>query len=261
MLHNGPLTHQQRLWVTLSAAPPGALLGGLSAAAFDGLKGLDDDHVTVVVPGDSQGVPKRAASLPLEWNVAWRWSRKLDPADVRVAAVPPRTRLPRSLIDAASERVSPKRSRVIILAGVQQRLLLTSALWDALSRRGNCRNRRIIVESILDAEGGIQSLPEHEFDVIRRRLHLPEPARQRILQRRDRRYYLDVEWPQYGVRVEIHGIPHSYVQNWDSDLLRQNDISIEGGGLLIFSSHAIRHLETVVDRQLLSMFRSRGWVS
>jgi hypothetical protein len=259
VMHNGPLTDDQRLWVTLTAAPSGSLLGGLAAARYDGLLGLCPYNLTVVTPGHCHGAPRSAAAVPADWNVAWRWSTKLGDADVNDGAVPPRTRLARSLIDAASERVAAKRSRVIILAGVQQRLLVTAALWDALSRRGPCRNRRIIVVSILDAEGGIQSLPEQEFDVIRRGLHLPEPKRQRVLRRRDGRYYLDADWPDFGIRVEIHGIPHSYVQNWDSDLLRQNDITIEGGGLLIFSSHAIRHLRPVVGRQLLSLFRSRGW--
>lgn len=258
--HNGPLTDEQRLWVTLAASPPGALLGGLSAARYDGLTGIAPDQLTIVTPGHCRGAPRSAAAVPADWNVSWRWSTKLSAADVNDRVVPPRTRLARSLVDAASERVAPKRSRVIILAGVQQRLVLTGALWDALSRRGRCRNRRIIVESILDAEGGIQSLPEQEFDVIRRGLHLPEPARQRVLRRRDGRYYLDADWPDYAIRAEIHGIPHSYVQNWDSDLLRQNDITIEGGGLLLFSSHAIRHLQPVVGHQLLSLFRSRGWL-
>ena len=259
VLHNGPLTADQRLWIALTASPPGSVVGGLAAAGYDGLTGLRPDHLTIVVPGRSQGVPRHAASLPAEWNIAWRWSNKLGPEDVNTGAIPPRTRLARSLLDAASERVSPRRSRVIILAGIQQRLLRTEMLWDALSRRGKCRNRRIIVESILDAEGGIQSLPEHEFDLIRRRLRLPAPARQRVLRRPDGRYYLDIEWSEYRIRVEIHGIPHSYVQNWDNDLLRQNDITIQGGGLLIVSSYAIRHIAQVVDRQLLAMFQSRGW--
>ncbi len=116
----------------------------------------------------------------------------------------------------------------------------------------------MIAESSRDADGGIQSLPEHEFDVLRRRLHLPEPRRQRILRRRDGRYFLDAEWPQFGVRVEIHGIPHSHVGNWDDDLLRQNDLVAEGG-LLIFSSYAVRHRQDRIAAQLLAVFRRRGW--
>lgn len=257
--HNGPLTDAQRMWVALLSAPGGTLLHGLSAAAHDGLTGLSPDALTFVLPGAARDPRKNPLRLPDDWPVQLRWSTKLGPEDVNDRAVPPRTRLPRSIVDAASERVAERRARVIVLACVQQRLLRTPALWDALSRRGRCRNRAIIVESIRDAEGGIESLPEREFDLIRRARHLPEPHRQRVLQRPDGRYYLDSDWPQFGVRTEIHGIPHSEVRNWDSDLLRQNDINIEGGGLLVFSSYAVRHLQQRAGEQLERMFRSRGW--
>ena len=78
-----------------------------------------------------------------------------------------------------------------------------------------------------------------DFDRIRHGRGLPEPHRQTVFRRRDGRYYLDADWPIWGVRVEIHGIPHSFVANWDQDLLRQNDIAI-AGGLLVFSSYAVR---------------------
>lgn len=256
--HNGPLTDQQRMWVALLAAPPAAMLHGLSGAVHDGLRGLDPDGLTIVIPGHSRNPANAQLNVPSEWNVSLRWSTRLQPDDVNDQAVPPRTRLPRSIVDAASERVPERRSRVIVLAAVQQRLVRTPALWDALSRRGRCRHRALIVESIRDAEGGIESLPEREFELQRRALHLPEPTRQRVLVRSDGRYYLDDDWPDFGIRVEIHGIPHSEVRQWDDDLLRQNDINIEGG-LLVFSSYAIRHLRPRVGVQLLNMFRSRGW--
>lgn len=256
--HNGPLTEAQRMWATLLSAPPGTVLHGLSAASHDGLTGLSSDSLTVVVPGSSRNPRQGQLDLLNAWDVQVRWSKKLGPEDVNPAAVPPRTRLSRSIVDAASERIPERRSRVIILATVQQRLLRTAALWDALSRRGRCRHRALIVESIRDAEGGIESLPEREFDLLRRRLRLPEPRRQQVLQRRDGRYFLDNDWPTLGIRVEIHGIPHSEVRQWDDDLLRQNDISIQGG-LLIFSSYAIRQMQRRVGPQLLEMFRRRGW--
>lgn len=258
--HNGELAPEQRIWVALLAAPPGAMLHGLSAAVHDDLKGLEPDHLAIVVPGSSRNPrPSRAAKLPEEWKVAIRWSTKLGPRDVWSQVMPPRTRLPRSIVDAASERVAERRARVIVLAAVQQRLTRPPDLWDALSRRGRCRNRVIIAQSIVDAAGGIDSLPERDFDQIRDARRLPEPTRQSVLQRRDGRYYLDAEWKRWGIRAEIHGIPHSKITNWDGDLERQNEISIEGGGLLIFSSYAIRHLGYMVGDQLERMFRSRGW--
>jgi hypothetical protein len=256
--HNGPLAPEQQMWVVLLAAPEGAMLHGLTAATHSGLKGFEPDDLAIVIPGSSRNPkPVRLRQLPIEWNVALRWSTKLGPEDVAAEAIPPRTRLPRSI--AASERVAERRSRVIVLAAVQQQLTRPSDLWDALSRRGRCRNRRIIEESIVDAGDGIESLPEHDFEQLRRARGLPEPSRQSILRRPDGRYYLDAEWAKWGIRAEIHGIPHLQVANWDRDLERQNEITITGGGLLIFSSYAIRHLASNVGDQLIRMFRSRGW--
>jgi hypothetical protein len=257
--HNGPLTTQQQIWVALFAAPPGALLHGLTAARFDGLEGFTADELGLVIPGSSYAPRRLRPGLPEEWRVRVRWSTRLGPEDVSAVAIPPRTRISRSIVDAASAWVSERRSRVLVLAAVQQRLTRVADLRDALSRRGRCRNRALIIESIQDAEGGIESLPEREFELIRRRRRLPPPQRQRILKRRDGRYFLDSDWPDFGIRAEVHGIPHSRVRNWDADLLRQNDITIAGGGLLVFSSFAIRHLPTRVGDQLETLFRSRGW--
>ena len=258
--HNGPIPLEQQTWVALLAAPPGAMLHGLTAAVHAGLKGLEPDGLAIVIPGSSRNPrPVRIRQLPTDWNVAVRWSTKLGPEDVALGAIPPRTRVPRSIIDAASERVAPRRSRVLVLAAVQQQLTRPPDLWDALSRRGRCRNRAIIAESIVDAAGGIDSLPEHDFEQLRRVRRMPEPTRQSVLRRPDGRYYLDAEWINLAIRAEIHGIPHSKVANWDRDLERQNEITIAGGGLLIFSSYAIRHLAGTVGDQLERMFRSRGW--
>lgn len=117
----------------------------------------------------------------------------------------------------------------------------------------------MIVESILDATGGIQSLPEREFALICRHIRLPEPDRQQILRTPGGTFYLDTVWLRWGVRTEIHGIPHHNITRWDEDLMRLNDISIEGAGLLVFSSYATRHLAVRVGRQLVRMFQSRGW--
>lgn len=114
----------------------------------------------------------------------------------------------------------------MVLAAAQQHLTRPAALHDALAGRGNPRHHALILESIHDAEGGIQSLPEFDFERIRRRRRLPEPSRQSRLQRRDGHFYLDVEWRRFGAACEIHGLPHSRVGQWDADLDRANEITL-----------------------------------
>ena len=94
----------------------------------------------------------------------------------------------------------------------------------------------MIKESILDADGGIHSLPERDFELLRRKHGLPRPTRQQIVQRADGRFLLDVGWEDLGAAVEINGIPHLAVLQWDQDLMRANEIVIRGPRLIIFSS-------------------------
>jgi hypothetical protein len=185
----------------------------------------------------------------------------LSVADVHPLRLPPRTRPQRSLIDAASWSPfeAERRARAIILGGVQQRITRTRDLREALSRRGACRHRALIVESILDARGGIQSLPELDFEMIRRRRGLPEPSTQAPRRRADGKYYLDVEWRDYDAACEIHGIPHLRVLQWESDLERANEITIAGPRLLVFSSYATRRRQDRVGRQLVQLLRRGGW--
>jgi len=249
--HNGPLTPEQRREAALSRSAPGAVLGGLTALEVDGFTGFDEDRVQVVLPMGSR--------RPAESWISPHWSSMLADVDVHPTRQPRRTRTARSVVDAASWQAAPQRARAIVLAGVQQQLVNTRALRQALSRRGPCRHRALIIQSILDAAGGIQSLPERDIDQIRRRCGLPAPTRQAPVRRPDRRYYLDIAWLEYGVAVEVHGIPHLGVRQWEQDLARANEIVIQGPRLLVFSSYAIRHEPARVGDQLVRLLRRGGW--
>ncbi|WP_129670102.1 type IV toxin-antitoxin system AbiEi family antitoxin domain-containing protein [Phytoactinopolyspora endophytica] len=226
--HNGELTRKQELLVCLRAAPPGSALAGLTAAELDGLQGFKVTEVYVVIPTN--------ARPPARTGLIVKKSRVLTTDDVHPVRQPRRTRLPRSLVDSASWTPHETRARAVILAGVQQRLTRPDDLRDALSRRANCRHRVLIAESIEDAEGGIASVPEREFDQICRMFDLPEPERQAVVRRLDGRYYLDAHWPRYEVGAEVHGIQHMEILNWDADLDRQAEISARGDRVLPFTS-------------------------
>lgn len=233
VLHNSRLDRSQAVWAQLLAAPPRSCIGGLTALELDGFAGFYDDRIHLVMP---QG--QRRPRLPL---AATHWSSHLGDADVHPLRQPRRTRPARSLLDAATWSGTDARARVLLLAGVQQRLVTPNQLSDALSRRGPCPKRAVITETILDAEGGVQSLPEREFGLIIRSFRLPEPSRQLVCRRRDGRYFLDVDWQRYGVAAEVEGRHHFEVLSWDGDLDRHNEITAEGRRLLHFTSFTIRH--------------------
>ncbi len=251
MLHNGPLTDLQRLWVALFAAPMGSALGGLTAAALDGLVGFTSEVIDVLVP---QG--QRTAQLE---GARFRWSSKLEVTDVHPARRPRRTRLARSLLDSASWARSDGWARAILIAGVQQRLLTTSQLRDALQRRGHCLRHGLMTETLIDIDGGIHSVPEREFSLIVVRSGLPRPTRQVLRRRANGCYYLDAEWAEYNLAVEVQGSHHNGVIQWDADLDRHNEITAGGRRLLHVTSHSVRYRPEHVAKLIESALRAGGW--
>jgi len=251
LLHNGPPTPDQRLAVALASAARGAALAGLTALALDGFTGFSPERTQIVLPS--------GARPPSQQGLEVHWSTQLDSRDVHPLDEPCRTRPARSLIDAASWTTNERLARAIVIAGVQQGLTNTGHLRDALTRRGPCRHRALIVESILDAAGGIQSLPERDFDEICLFAGLPRPSRQRAVRGPHGRYYLDAAWDALGMSAEVHGIPHQSVQRWSADLGRANEVVISGERLLIFSSYATRRQQRTVADQLVRMAQALGW--
>lgn len=225
----------------LKFCAPDSVLGGLTALQHDGFEGFMPRRPGIVVPAASRRPDLDDAEI--------HWSEFLDDRDVHPHRRPRRTRPARSLIDAASWCDDDRYARAIVIAGIQQGLTSTRHIREALTRRGACRRRALIVESVLDAAGGIQSLPERDFGEILVLAGLPRPTRQLPVRGRDGRYYLDVHIPEIDLSIEIHGIPHLAVKKWDADLIRANEIVIAGARLLIFSSYAIRHERpTIIDQ-------------
>jgi len=249
--HNGPLTPQQHLWVALCAAPPGSVLSGATAAAQDGLRGFEDRTIHVTI--------RQGQRRPLVDGAAFRWSGQLSALDVHPLRSPPRTRTARSLLDMAADATSDRAARSVLLAGVQQRLVQPPALTEALLTRGPCLRHALILETIEDSTGGVHSVPEREFRQLVRARGLPEPARQRLLQRPDGRYYLDSDWSDYGVSVEVQGSHHHRIESWDDDLERHNAISAGGRRVMHFSSYAIRHRSGRVASLLAEALQTGGW--
>lgn len=251
VLHNGPLSERQRVWVALVSAPPGSAVGGLVAANHDGLSGFAYENVDIVVP---QG--QRRPTIP---GAVIRWSTQLGDDSVYPFRLPRRTRIERSLVDASSWSRSEGMARVLLIAGVQQRLVSTRQLRSALATRGPCQRHALIEETLIDIDGGIQSIPEREFNAIVRQRGLRAPTRQAIKQHANGKYYLDADWEEYNLGCEVHGTHHREIRQWDADLWRHNEITVSGRRLLRISSAMARHDGNRVGDLLERGLRSGGW--
>ncbi len=249
VLHNGPLSPIELDLVALASGPRRTALAGAAALRFDGFDARDRRHLVVLPAG------ARRPSSPLATP---HWSTMMDERDVHPLRSPRRTRPARSVLDAASWHPSERYARWVVIAALQAGVVDVRSLREALTRRGRCRHRAVVVASVLDAVGGIQSVPERDFAAIWNASGLPLPSRQEAVRAPNGRYYLDVWCEQLGFGAEVHGIPHLAVEQWDRDLVRANEVVIGGRRGLTFSSYAVRNHPGVVMDQLVRMARAAG---
>ena len=238
---SGPLSPDEMLWVVVLGAGTGAVLGGMSAARLDGLTGFDDGRVHVVVPASRQ------VEANLSDAAVVHRSRLLGPADVHPVRRPPRTRTPRSILDAASWMRTENGTRAVLAAGVQQRLVRAEHLAAALARRGPVPRRALIRVTLADIAGGSQALSELDFCRLTRRFGLPEPRRQALRKDKHGRVrWLDVCWERARLVVEVDGLWHMDATAWWADMRRDNELTLSGYRVLRFPAFAVRdHPEEV----------------
>jgi hypothetical protein len=242
--HSGGISETERLWIAVLGAGPQAVLGGLSAARLDGLTGFDDRATHLLLPACRQV----RTSLP---GVTVHRSRVLGPDDVHPARLPPRTRLARSLLDAAACSGSDDRARAVLAAGVQQRLARPGQLEAALGLRPRLRRHSLIATTLADIAGGAQALSELDFARLTRRYGLPAPDRQVMrLDRDGRRRWLDAYWDEAHLAVEVDGLWHMEATVWWADMRRGNDLLISGLRVLRFPAFVVRDQPGVVAAQI-----------
>jgi very-short-patch-repair endonuclease len=70
-----------------------------------------------------------------------------------------------------------------------------------------------------------------------------------------RRRYLDVEWDEYKLVIEIDGAHHADVEQWSADLDRQNEEVIGDRRVLRYSSITVRTQEERVLSQVTRAMR------
>jgi hypothetical protein len=257
---SGPPTERQLLRAVLLRAGPRSALAGLTAARLDGFKGFDDKvpfadrPIYLLVP---YGYKRRTP--PLGLNVVTHYSQRLADADVHPMRQPRRTRIARSLIDAAAWMPTDRGSMAVLAAGVQQGLVRVADLRLMADRTETLRRRKAIIETLGDIAGGSQALSELDFiRLVVRPFGLPEPSRQSARwDRRGRRRWIDAAWDDCKIAVEIDGAQHTVdpLQRWD-DMERDIGLMLNGYRTLRFPGWLVRDNPEYVAGRILEVLRT-----
>jgi hypothetical protein len=243
VLHNGPVSMNQRRWIAVLAQHEGGL-AGLTAAHEYGLNGFEEDTVHVLIAHGARPQPMPGVRLHI--------ARGFSTADLHPGRSLPTVRVERALVDAASWTVPPRRACAILAAGVQQRLTTANRLRDELASRSCGRHHRLHNLVLGDIAGGADSFAEIDFGWLTRRAGLVAPRRQTFrFDSAGRRRFLDADLG--GFFVEIDGAVHLRPLRYWDDMERQNDLLIvTGKPILRFASVAIRIAPNAVLAQLRS---------
>jgi Protein of unknown function (DUF559) len=258
VVHSGPLTDAQMLWVAIMWAGRGAALAGLTSARLQGFRGFDEkvNSIHLLLPA-----ARTARDTPPPFPVVVHYSRSLTAADIHPVRRPPQTRIARSLVDAAAWMATDRGAQAVLAAGVQQRLVRAADLAAELDRNERLHRRKLLRTAIADSGGGAHALSELDFTtLVVRHFGLPEPSRQvPRLDGQGRRRWLDVCWEEARLVVEIDGAAHlDALQYWD-DMDRSNDLTLDHHVVLRFPAWVIRDRPAYVAAKIKKALREAGY--
>lgn len=222
-LHSGPLSAESHHWAAVFQGGPRACLDGATALIASGLQRFDAVSIRVSVP---RGARIRR-STAYDIRQTRRWSAE-DIVDLGV----PRTQPAVAAVRAALWARTNREATYLLTLTVQQGLASPEAIGDKLLRIKRDRRRLLLHAVVNDLLDGARALGEIDVAKECRRRGLPEPARQVLRRDGQRRYYLDLYWPDHHLIVEVDGIHHAWAENVVGDALRQNVLALAGDTVL-----------------------------
>jgi hypothetical protein len=270
VLHRGVLTREQRWWVGVLHGDlrdiagverpddvPVVALTSLSAAEAGGLSGFETPVGHIAITHGREVEDLDAPTV----RVRVHQTRHLEKDQVHPTLAPARIRLPRAVVESASNLSigGPNRARALIAAAVQQHLVRPQELRSFAAGRLTLPGRRLLLETIDDAAGGAHSLPELEYLRALRATGLPEPTRQRKLQRSDGTWYLDNDFSEYLVTVEVNGLQHYEQLLREADDFKRTVLQISGRIVVDLSSYAVRRQKEQSMLITAEALSAHGW--
>ena len=214
----GPLGVEARRWRGIwEVGDAVAALDGVTALHHAGLTEYDDDRIHVSVKHTTE-----VASV--SGVVVHKVIRRVDDELVPVGI--PRTRPAVAAVRAAHWATSDRQAALLLVMPVQQRLCTGSQLVAAQETvRG--RTRRALIRTLVrDVADGAHSLGELDIVDACVARGLPRPARQGIRHLPGGVAYLDLEWPEARLVVEVDGAGHLRGLQMVDDSLRQNAVAL-----------------------------------
>jgi len=250
VLHNGPLDQAAKWWVAVLEVGCRAALDGVCALQAAGIKGLNDTDIVVATPKSSTPCKPKGVRV--------RETRRFRSEDVISAGIP-QMRPAVAAVHAALWAVSDRQAKLFVLMTVQQRRASPVDVAEVIATIRRHVRRRMLQGLAAELIAASQTLGELDVVEALRQRGLPPPSRQAIRKRKDGTQYLDLEWPEFRLVLEIDGIGHDAPGQPVSDWVRDLTLLAEGSNVMRLKTMAwLLDRDAVLDA-VEEVFRSRGW--
>ena len=239
------------LWVAVFEAGPRAFVDGASALLAAGLEHFEWDPIRVSVP--------RGARIRRVPGVDVRQTRRWHSSDLHPGSGVPRSRVEVAAVRAALWARSDKQAALVLTMVVQQGLTTPHLLGQEMLRVKRDRRRALLYAVVLDLLEGARSLSEAEFARECGRRGLPRPTRQSYRQTARGDSYLDAEWAEWRLVVEIDGVQHTWASSVVAEALRQNEVTLGRSTVLRLPLLGFRVSPDDFFNQIERALSAAGW--
>jgi hypothetical protein len=258
-MFTGDLARIAWLWAAMLRAGRGAILSHHSAAELDYLTDRPSAAIHVMIGSARRltGISHTCAGLTP--RIVVHHSARINQAR-HPARLPPRTRIEETTVDLTQAAASLDEALSWPIRACSRRLVTAELLLAAMEMRSKLRWRTELTAALADIGDGVHSALELRYVRGVERAHsLPRGTRQARSKVARRIRYLDNNYGEYGVAVELDGrAAHSAEARW-RDIRRDNASAVVGIITLRYGWADVTENPCMVAAELAQVLRSRGW--
>jgi hypothetical protein len=251
--HTGVPTWEQRAWAAVLHYWPAVLTHDSALRAYIGNAGWFDDgpiHVAVARHRHVVRLPGHRLSRVAHLDSGARWH-----------LAPPRMTIEDAAVDAAAEAATDFAAFEVLAEVCRSRRTTPERLAATARSRGRLRRRQWLLAMLADLTAGTCSVLERGYLAHVEQAHrLPSPRRQRTLPSRAGLRYRDVDYPRYGLVVELDGrMFHESARARDRDLERDLDSLVGGARTVRLGWGQVFERSCLTALRVGALLQQLGW--
>jgi very-short-patch-repair endonuclease len=257
--YTGEPTRESLQWAAWCRCGPDAALSHFTAAELDGVRGRRTEAIHITVPR-----LRRARIAESEYQtgsprIVVHRSERLALAR-HPARIPPRTRVEETVLDLSDLASDVDEVFSWLGAACAGRHTTPARLAAAAADRARLRWRDDVLAALGEVTGGVHTILERRYVRSVERAHrLPAATRQVKKRRGPASAYVDNEYAEYGVVVELDGLAFHLVEDRWHDIRRDNYLARSGTIVLRYSWADITTRACEVATEIALVLRQRGW--